>query len=117
MDVVLEYRVEIEDNRCSQLTMDDRVYSAQLPNSFSSDEITGDWDFHRREASHLLVAGQQGRWVIISQASIIGVWDTEEQAQRAAGEHALTQPYLLHQVQERAPVLYPPEPLAFEKSA
>jgi hypothetical protein len=63
-----------------------------------------EWNTFRRERPRLLAEGHEGRWVLVKEDAIIGIWDTLEEARRVGYERFLRGPFLLHQLQyqERA---------------
>ena len=40
-----------------------------------------DWNVYRREVGRLLAEGNEGRWVLIQGEEIVGIWDTEVEAE------------------------------------
>jgi hypothetical protein len=81
------------------------IHYTELPGGTSDSQIAVEWNFYRREVGRLLAEGHEGRWVLIKGEEIIGIWDTEEEADRVRLERFLMQPVLLHQIRVREPVL------------
>lgn len=84
------------------------VHYTELPEDTSGGPSAREWNFYRREVGRLLAEGQEGKWVLIKEEAIIGVWDSREQAKAAALERYLMQPVLIYQVLVREPVLRGP---------
>ncbi len=67
--------------------------------------LKAEWDFYRRVVGRLLAEGREGQWLLIKDEEIVGVWDTEAEADAVRRERFLTQPVLMKQVLAREPVL------------
>jgi hypothetical protein len=63
--------------------------------------LTVEWDFYRREVGRLLAEGHEGRWVLIKDEEIIGIYDTRDAASAEANKRYLVppQPCLIQQIQ------------------
>ena len=70
--------------------------------------IATEWNFYRNQVGRLLAEGQEGRWVLIKGEEIIGMWDTEKEADQVRVQRFLKQDVLIHQVLTREPVLRGP---------
>ena len=46
--------------------------------------MSQEWNFYRREVGRLLAEGQEGSWLLIKGDDIIGIWDTQEEAEAVA---------------------------------
>jgi hypothetical protein len=77
----------------------------ELPEDTSDGPIAGEWNFYRCEVGRLLAAGHEGRWVLIKGDEIVGIWNTEEEAERIRLQKYLMQPILLKQICVREPIL------------
>jgi hypothetical protein len=62
-------------------------------------------EFYRRELERLLAEGHEGKWVLIEGESLVGLFDTEDQALDARAEHFLCRPVLIQQILAREPLL------------
>jgi hypothetical protein len=67
--------------------------------------IAREWNFYRREAGRLLAEGHEGKWVLIKGEQIIGIWNTEEEADQVRLQIFPMQHVLLKQICEREPIL------------
>jgi hypothetical protein len=81
------------------------VHFTDLPQSLSSSPIAAEWNLYCRHVGRLLAEGQEGRWVLIKGEEIIGIWDTEEEADRVRLQRFLMQPVLLKQICVREQIL------------
>ena len=80
----------------------------ELPESAPDSPLKHEWDVYRREVGRLLGEGRDGHFVLIKNESIVGVWQTKEQAEAVAIEKYLMQPVLIKQILAREPVLRGP---------
>jgi hypothetical protein len=81
------------------------IHFTELPEDKSDGPIAGEWNLYRREVGRLLAEGHEGRWVLIKGDEIIGIWNTEEEADRIRLQKFLMQPVLLKQIRVREPIL------------
>jgi hypothetical protein len=81
------------------------IHYTELPEASADSPLQREWNTYRREAARLLAQGHAGRHVLIKGEDIIGLWDTRVEAICAGYERFLGQAFLVHQVQEREPVL------------
>ena len=80
------------------------LHHTELPAALPGSPIAEDWEIYRREVGRLLAEGQEGRWLLIANREIVGLWDTEEEANRVRHERFGRQPILMKQILEREPV-------------
>jgi hypothetical protein len=81
------------------------VHFTELPEDRSNGPIAREWNVYRREVGRLLAEGDEGRWVLIKGEEIIGIWDTEEEANRLRLERFFMQPVLMKQICTWEPVI------------
>ncbi len=81
------------------------MHFTELPEDTSESPLATEWNFYRREVARLLSEGHEGRWVLIEGGQIIGVWDTENEADRVRLQRFAMQPVLLKQICVREPIL------------
>lgn len=84
------------------------VPHTKLPEEEPKDSAARDWNCYLRGIGRLLAEGHAGRWVVIHDAAIVGIWETEKEARAIAAARFLMRPVLIHQVQEREPILPAP---------
>jgi hypothetical protein len=80
----------------------------ELPAAQPNSQLCQEWDFYRREVGRLLAEGQEGRFLLIKGEKIVGIWDTQEEAEAVAFHKYPLEPCLIHQVQRRERVLRGP---------
>ena len=67
------------------------IHYTDLPEATPDLRLATEWNFYRREVGRLLAEGHECRWVVIKGEEIVGIWDTEEDANRVCLERFLTQ--------------------------
>jgi hypothetical protein len=77
----------------------------ELPDSLPDSPIKTEWDFYRRHVRQLLVEGHEGKWLLIKNEQIVGIWDTEAEANDVRVQRFLMQPVLMKQILSREPIL------------
>src|SRR5262245_35860930 len=81
------------------------IHYTELAPGLLGSPIATEWDFYRGEVSRLLAEGHEGKWVLIKGEQVVGIWDTEEEADQVRLQRYLMQPVLLKQVLTWEPVL------------
>jgi hypothetical protein len=66
------------------------------------------WNYYRREEARLLADGQKGRFILIQEEDLIGIWDTQQEARAVALQKYLMQPCLIHAIRSREPIVRGP---------
>ena len=77
----------------------------QLPDGPPGSPITTEWNFYRRIVGRLLEEGREGQWLLIKHEEIVGIWDTEADANAVRLERFLMQPVLMKQILAQEPIL------------
>jgi hypothetical protein len=77
----------------------------ELPEGPAGSPIATEWDFYRRTVGRLLAEGHEGRWLLIQKEDIVGLWDTEAEANAVRVARFAHQPVLMKQVLAREPIL------------
>jgi hypothetical protein len=77
----------------------------QLPAADPDSPLRTAWDFYRRIVGRLLAEGHEGKWLLIKNEEIVGLWDKEAEADTVRRERFLMQPVLMKQVLAREPIL------------
>jgi hypothetical protein len=101
------HREAIDQGRLEPLPPAERqtVAHTELPPPQPDSPLFQEWNLYRREVGRLLAEGQEGRFVLIKGEEIVGVWDTEEEAEAVAVRSYRMQPCLIHQVRGREPLI------------
>jgi hypothetical protein len=84
------------------------IQCTELPEDSSDSPAAKNWNYYRGEVARLLGEGHEGHWVLIKDERIVGIWQTEEEANRVRVQRFLMQDVLVHQVLAREPVLRGP---------
>jgi hypothetical protein len=81
------------------------IHYSELPEDKSDGPISREWNFYRREVGRLLAEGNEDRWILIKGEEIVGIWDTEDEAEQVRLQSFLMQAVLLKQICFREPIL------------
>ena len=81
------------------------IHYTELPASRPGEALAEEWETYRREVGRLLAEGNEGRYILIKNTQIIGIWDKREEAFATADRQFPLQPILVHQIQERERIL------------
>ncbi len=81
------------------------IHYTELAAGKPGEPLSVEWNHYRSVAGQLLAEGHEGRWVLIKNDQVLGIWDTEDEAPTAGYGRFLRQPFLIHQVQERERLL------------
>lgn len=85
------------------------IHWTELQEDTSGGQISREWNFYLKQVGRLLAEGHEGHWVLIVGEEIIGVWNTEQEAQEVrAQKFRLQDVLLLRQVREREPLVRGP---------
>ncbi|HEY1378215.1 MAG TPA: hypothetical protein VGF55_15555 [Gemmataceae bacterium] len=107
------HRQVIEQFRGQPLPRPERptVHYSELPDRAPGSALKREWDCYRREVGRLLAEGHEGRWVLIKGDTIVGIWDTAEEAEAVALAKYFMEPSLTQQIRSREPVVRGPSVL------
>lgn len=72
---------------------------APLPDLPPGDVLEQEWNTFRRERPRLLAEGNEGRWVLVKGATILGIWDTLDKVRREGYKRFLRESFLMQQLQ------------------
>jgi hypothetical protein len=81
------------------------VHHTALPEARADSPLYHEWNTYRREVSRLLAEGHEGRWVLITDREIVGLWDTQEETDRVAAVRFPARSVLIKQVLTREPII------------
>jgi hypothetical protein len=84
------------------------IHWTELTEAAAGSRIATEWNFYRKQVGRLLAEGHEGRWVLVQGEEIIGIWDTEKEADQVRVQRFLNQDVLIQQVLSREPVLRGP---------
>src|SRR5208337_945349 len=83
------------------------IHFTELPPATPGNPVAAEWNYYRREAGRLLAEGNEGRWVLIKDEQLLGIWDTQDEAMAEGYRRFFRQPFLVHQIQEWERLLRP----------
>ena len=81
------------------------IHYSELPAAAPDSPLVLEWNTYRREVGRLLAEGHEGCHVLIKGEQILGIWKTRAEAMAAGYRLFLGQCFLVHQVQQREPIL------------
>ena len=81
------------------------IHYTELPEGRPGEPLALEWNTYRREVGRLLAEGQEGKFVLIKEETIIGLFDSWDAAYAAGLQRYLLEPLLVHQIQTREPIL------------
>jgi hypothetical protein len=81
------------------------IHHTQLHDSPPDSPIATEWNYYRRIVGRLLSEGHEGQWLLIKKEEIVGIWDTEAEANTVRLERFPMQPVLMKQILASEPIL------------
>jgi len=81
------------------------LHYSELPEAAPDNQLSEEWNFYRRIIGRLLAEGHEGKWLLIKKEEIVGIWDTEADANTVRLERFLMQPVLMKQILAQEPLL------------
>jgi hypothetical protein len=81
------------------------IHYTQLPDCPPDSPNAPEWNYYRRIIGQLLVEGHEGKWLLIKDEEIVGIWNTESEADVVRVQRFLRQPVLMKQILVREPIL------------
>lgn len=84
------------------------IHWSELPEDTTGNALAQAWNYYRREVGRLLAEGHAGQWILIKDERIIGIWSTQEEALAELYRRFPKEAALVHQIQEREPLLPTP---------
>ena len=76
-----------------------------LPEARADSAIAQEWNFYRRIIGRLLAEGHEGKWLLIKHEEVVGIWETEGEANAVRVGRFPMQPVLMKQILSREPTL------------
>ena len=80
------------------------VHYTELSNLPAGSPGATEWNYYCNQVGRLLAEGHEGHWVLIVGEEMIGIWDTQKEADQVRVQRFLNQGVLIHQVLTREPV-------------
>jgi hypothetical protein len=81
------------------------IHFTELPDMRPGDILATEYNHYRRVVGQLLAEGHEGKWLLLENEEIIGIWDTQEEADQVRVERFLMQAVLMKQILTREPIL------------
>jgi hypothetical protein len=81
------------------------IHYTELPDGAPDSPFKTEWDFYRRTVGRFLAEGHEGKWLLIKGEEIVGMWDTEEEANQVRVQRFLMEPVLMKQILTREPII------------
>ncbi len=75
-----------------------RIHFSELPPSQPGEERK-EWETYRREVGRLIAEGCEGKCILIKDETIIGIYDTMDEARIEGYQRYLNEGFLIHQIQ------------------
>jgi hypothetical protein len=80
------------------------IHYTQLPDMKEGSVLLPEWNFYRREVARLLAEGYAGKFIVVKGETIIGPYETYDEASLAAHTRYPLQPFMIQEVLEYSPV-------------
>src|SRR5438128_302530 len=71
------------------------IHWTALPEPDPGSRLGEEWNLYRREVGRLLSEGHEGKWLLIKGAEIVGIWETEQEANQVRLQRFLKQDVLM----------------------
>jgi hypothetical protein len=81
------------------------IHYTELRDASPDSPLSQEWNVYRREVGRLLAEGLGGKWLLIKGEEILGIWDTEAEAEKVRLQRFRMLPVLQKQILEREPVI------------
>jgi hypothetical protein len=76
-----------------------KIHFSELPPSPPDSPRDVEWETYRREVARLIDEGHEGKWVLIKNDAIIGVYNTLEEVRKQGYGRYFPEGFLIHQIQ------------------
>ena len=84
------------------------VHYTELTEDRSSDPAAEGWNVYVREVGRLIAEGNEGKWVVIAEGRLIGVYDTKGEAHCVTAPGKFKWPCTLKQIRVREELMPAP---------
>jgi hypothetical protein len=84
-----------------------QIHYTELPPPGPDSQLPVEWNTYRREVGRLLAEGHEGRYVLIKNEEILGVWDTRDEVSAEGFRRFPFGGFLMHQIRTWEPLLIP----------
>jgi hypothetical protein len=76
-----------------------KIHFSELPPSPPDSSRDEEWETYRREVGRLIAEGHEGKSVLIKEETIIGIYDTLDQARDEGYRRFFPQGFMIHEIQ------------------
>ena len=80
------------------------IHHTELTEDHSNDPAAAGYNVFVREVGRLIAEGHEGKWVVIAEERLIGVYETRQEAHGAIIDGKFPWPAILRQIRTRIPV-------------
>src|SRR5205823_12526326 len=77
------------------------IHHSELAEAKPGDTLSQEWNLYRREVAQLLAEGHEGKFVLIKNDAIIGIFAGEDAAFAHGYKAFMREAFLVHQIRER----------------
>jgi hypothetical protein len=81
------------------------IHHTDLPEANPNQILAQEWNTYRREVGRLLAEGQEGKFVLIKDTTLVGIFDTWDEAREEGLRRFSLQPMMVKQVCTFEPIL------------
>lgn len=81
------------------------IHYTELSEAKPDSHLCHEWNTYRREVGRLLSEGHEGKFVLVKDTTIIGIFDSQYAAYEEGLKRYLLQPMLVHEIRTLEPIL------------
>jgi hypothetical protein len=105
VDEMHRQAIEALRNRALVAIEPPTLHYTALPEATADSPLYHEWNTYRREVTRLMAEGHEGRWTLIAARDIIGLWDTQEEANWVAAQRFPGRAVLIKQILRFEPMV------------
>jgi hypothetical protein len=76
------------------------IHYTELPPAAPGSQLAAEWETYRREVARLIAEGHEGKWVLIKQDDIIGIFPDQGTAVQEGYLQFQRDGFLIHKIQQ-----------------
>jgi hypothetical protein len=81
------------------------IHHSELPEVLPNSPLATEWNYYRGIVGRLLAEGQEGKWLLIKERELVGIWSTQAEANAVRSQHGGAESMLMKQILDREPML------------
>src|ERR1044071_2322855 len=81
------------------------IHYTELTDMPSDDPLGREWNYVRGELPRLLAEGHEGKWGLVQNEKIVGIYTTDREATQAGYARFQLEQFLIHQIRTWEPLL------------